>query len=124
MPTPTRHVALNAISALIARTAQLSKDLSESGRFAVREREGAPGEYVLSVNYKGKPTHHLCTTDGGVLKINKKDFGAGWSSIEEAIEKLSSSPPAGWPVKLATGCAFEASSSASSPAQSRQGSVR
>lgn len=47
---------------ILLPAAQLAKDPSESGRFAVRERDGAPGEYVLSVNYKGKPTHHLCTT--------------------------------------------------------------
>jgi len=72
------------------------------GRFGVRHREDA-GSYVLSVNFRGKATHHLCTTVDGIVHVNKKDYGQSWGSIEDAIKTLRTSPPAGWPIKLTTG---------------------
>eukprot|EP00048_Salpingoeca_helianthica_P024680 m.251606 g.251606 ORF g.251606 m.251606 type:complete len:56 (+) comp95263_c0_seq1:306-473(+) len=38
------------------------------GRFLVRERQGNPGDYVLSIVYRTRPTHHLITfVDGKIL---------------------------------------------------------
>ena len=48
----------------------------DNGRFLLRTREGKPGEYVLCVVYKGKPTHHLITKNAeGLYICNKKAFG-------------------------------------------------
>jgi hypothetical protein len=78
-----------------------------SGRFLVRDRGsgGKPGDLVLSLNFKNRPTHHLISTkaDTGVLTINNKQFGSP-KSIEEAVELLSKTPlPTGWPVQLTEG---------------------
>ena len=43
-----------------------------AGRFAVRARD-QPDQWVLSVNFRGKPTHHLCNLDDdGAVCVNKK----------------------------------------------------
>ena len=48
----------------------------DEGRFLVRTRDNKPGEYVLCVVYKGKPTHHLIAkNEAGIYAINKKTFG-------------------------------------------------
>lgn len=48
----------------------------DDGRFLVRTRDNKPGEYVLCVVYKGKPTHHLIAkNEAGIYAINKKTFG-------------------------------------------------
>ena len=53
----------------------------ENGKFCIRQLADDDGEYVLCVVYKGKPTHHLITTNGGV-KVNKKSYG-GATTLEE-----------------------------------------
>jgi len=71
----------------------------DNGRFLVRTREGKPGEYVLCVVFKGKPTHHLIGKNpDGNLTVNKKTFG-GHKKIADLISELSSKT-AGWPVAL------------------------
>lgn len=65
----------------------------------MRTREGKPGEYVLCVVFKGKPTHHLIVKNpDGILTINKKTF-SGHKKIADLISALSSKT-AGWPVAL------------------------
>lgn len=57
----------------------------DDGRFLVRTRENKPGEYVLCVVYKGKPTHHLIAKNAeGIYAINKKTYGNN-KTIEEVI---------------------------------------
>jgi len=70
----------------------------ENGKFCIRQRPDDDGEYVLCVVYKGKPTHHLITTNGGV-KVNKKSYG-GATTLEELVDVLSKPGVAGWPVQL------------------------
>lgn len=73
----------------------------QSGQFLVRQREGQPGQYVLCVAYKNKPTHHLVAkNDDGNYCVNKKVYGAGSSDIVEAISVLQQPTVAGWPVPL------------------------
>eukprot|EP00041_Stephanoeca_diplocostata_P017358 m.348471 g.348471 ORF g.348471 m.348471 type:complete len:626 (-) comp20674_c0_seq1:101-1978(-) len=69
------------------------------GRFLVRTRGN---DYVLSVVYKGRPTHHLVARDDeDKLCVNKKRFGTSASNIEDLIAALSK-PAKGWPVMLTT----------------------
>ena len=54
---------------------------------------------MLSVVFKGKPTHHLVSTnEEGQLQVNKKTFG-GHTSIESLVTALGTKQP-GWPVAL------------------------
>ena len=90
---------------------QLQKTGASSGTFLIRKRD-APGEYVLSVIYKGKPTHHLCATNAsGNILISKKDF-CKTNDILKVAERLSSVPlPPGWPVQLTISCNVDGSQS-------------
>lgn len=75
----------------------------KDGKFLVRARAGFPDEFVLSVTYRGKPTHHLVQRgpDGGYL-VNKKRLGQ-FSTVAAVVEGLQNptSLPQGWPVPLA-----------------------
>jgi hypothetical protein len=74
----------------------------DDGRFLVRRRAGVAGEYVLSVVYKGAPTHHLVAKGGGddgALVINKKSYGSHNKTIRDLVKTLSKKGP-GWPVAL------------------------
>lgn len=72
----------------------------EPGQFLVRSRgDKYPGDYVLCVAYKGKPTHHLAQrNEDGELVVNKSTFGSN-KTIEELIDTLATKPK-GWPVAL------------------------
>ena len=68
------------------------------GRFLVRKREN-PNEFVLSVVYKGKPSHHLIKKNTrGILTIGTKEYGLH-TELSELIKFLSK-PVKGWPVPL------------------------
>jgi hypothetical protein len=41
------------------------------GRFLVRERAGYPGQYVLSIVYRTRPTHHLISFDNGLVVVRR-----------------------------------------------------
>jgi hypothetical protein len=78
---------------------QAEKHLAErggvsEGHFLVRATSEG---HVLSVIYKGKPTHHKVEPDPskpGVLLVNGKDYGA-LASIEDVVKKFSAACP-GW----------------------------
>ncbi len=75
----------------------------QDGRFLVRPRPGTPAEYVLSVVFKGKATHHLIQpAPDGVLQINRKTLGA-FRTLDALVAGLRNpdSLPQGWPVPLA-----------------------
>lgn len=102
------HPASTARDAVEAKLASAGGD---NGTFLVRKRENE-GEWVLSVTFRGKPTHHLCNMVGGKVMINKKNV-ADAGTIEEAIARLTKDPlPPGWPVKLLKGCNTDGSSGA------------
>ena len=72
----------------------------DSGRFLVRTRKGKAGEYILSVVYKGKPTHHnIAKNEEGMYTINKKLVGGEHDRVTSLIKHLSNKVP-GWPVPL------------------------
>eukprot|EP00041_Stephanoeca_diplocostata_P043216 m.12270 g.12270 ORF g.12270 m.12270 type:complete len:577 (+) comp9621_c0_seq2:304-2034(+) len=76
---------------------------TDDGSFLVRARKSkgkaVDGEYVLSVVYKEKPTHHSVKTgDDGILTINGKPHGKK-SSIEDLVQYLGQKRK-GWPVAL------------------------
>ena len=76
---------------------------TQDGHFLVRERPGAEGEYVLSLIYKGKPTHHLMKTDdNGHVSINRKVVGLPAPTTLGAAIKLvtAEAVPPGWPLRL------------------------
>eukprot|EP00041_Stephanoeca_diplocostata_P004640 m.48360 g.48360 ORF g.48360 m.48360 type:complete len:296 (+) comp15259_c0_seq3:355-1242(+) len=76
------------------------------GNFLVRPRPQKDGDYIISVVFKGKPTHHLATPggsgSGGELIVNKTTFGE--STIEGLVQKLAKKQP-GWPAPLTKPCA-------------------
>eukprot|EP00037_Helgoeca_nana_P020524 m.203988 g.203988 ORF g.203988 m.203988 type:complete len:550 (-) comp25299_c0_seq3:1931-3580(-) len=77
---------------------------TEDGTFLVRNRLKKGGgivedEFVLTVVFKGKPTHHSIKRDeAGVLCVNNKPHG-GKTTLEELIEYLGQKRK-GWPVAL------------------------
>lgn len=74
---------------------------SPAGTFAIRARNTTDTEeWVLSVAYKGRPTHHLIKKTDGVLQINKKDYGNTWTTISELVATLSKPGVQGWPIPL------------------------
>ena len=80
-----------------------TKDVSNSlvagkpdGTFLVRKRAENPGDYVLVVVYKKKPTHHLMTKANGVYTVNKKDYGAGATTVSVLVDHLSKPGVQGW----------------------------
>jgi len=73
--------------------------LDTDGTFLVRTRDGKPGEFVMCVVFKNKPTHHLITPNAeGLLTVNKRSF-AGAKKITELVNALRKKQP-GWPVAL------------------------
>eukprot|EP00038_Savillea_parva_P003130 m.121308 g.121308 ORF g.121308 m.121308 type:complete len:979 (-) comp11080_c0_seq1:100-3036(-) len=69
------------------------------GTYFVRPREGQPGQYVLCVVYKGKPTHHLMVEIDGTWVVNKKKYG-DFSTMDALITALQSGNVPKWPVPL------------------------
>ena len=71
-----------------------------SGKFLIRAKKDE-GKYLLSVVYKGSPSHHSIDTDeGGKLLINKTPTGA--STLADLVEHLRTKRPK-WPVPLTQG---------------------
>jgi hypothetical protein len=69
----------------------------DDGRFLVRTRPD--GSWVVSVVFKGKPTHHAVAADeAGLLVLNKKTFD-GASTIEALVKACGKARP-GWPVAM------------------------
>lgn len=71
---------------------------NQHGLFLVRKHKDE-GKYILSVVYKGNPTHHLCDATTGPIKVNKKQIGEA-STLQELINVLQTQDIEGWPVKL------------------------
>lgn len=71
----------------------------DDGRFLVRNVLGKAEHYILSVVYKGKPTHHpIAPNDSGRLVLNKSTWNES-RTIEQLVEALEYTQ-AGWPVPL------------------------
>eukprot|EP00040_Diaphanoeca_grandis_P004338 m.28215 g.28215 ORF g.28215 m.28215 type:complete len:584 (-) comp15886_c0_seq1:149-1900(-) len=62
-------------------------------------RSKSSHEFILTLKYKGNPTHHNITEEGGKYLINGKGYG-DHSSIAELLDTLSQDGVQKWPVKL------------------------
>lgn len=84
------------------------------GRFLVREATpsvtaskgpttaGDFDTYILTVAYKGKPSHHLIKkNETGIMTVNNKVYGTALTTLEALITQLAQ-PIQGWPVLLTT----------------------
>ncbi len=71
----------------------------DDGRFLCRFGT-RPGEFVLCVVYKGRPTHHLMKKgEDGIFLINKKSYGA-FKKPAQLIKHLGKPGVKGWPIPL------------------------
>ena len=66
MSTSPTHPCASALSAKLKVDGEYP-----AGRFAVWAREQSD-QWVLSINFRGKPTHHLCNKQDGAVCVNKK----------------------------------------------------
>jgi len=71
----------------------------DNGRYLVRSRAGKKTEFVLSVVYKEKPTHHLISKVDGNYLINKKSYG-DHPKVSALIATLQKPGTPSWPVPL------------------------
>lgn len=104
---PWLHKVVNGVE--LSRTEAtdiIQPNVKPAGTFVIREhipdQDGAE-EYVLSVNFKGRDTHHLIRKVDGSLVINGKGYGRSWRTIHELVQDLSQPNglrPEGWPVQL------------------------
>jgi len=72
------------------------------GKFLVRNRPGSSTEFILSVTFGGKVTHHkIAPNASGDLCVNAKSYGTPAKTLDDFIPQLTADPPpAGWPVRL------------------------
>ena len=109
--TPWLHGKIDKAAAEALLLADGGAD--ETGKFLVRSK-GAPGQYIVSVVFKGKPTHHMLSQEGsGDFTINKQPTGA--ASVPAAVEYLRSKRPK-WPLQLASGVPAGGAAAAPPPA--------
>jgi hypothetical protein len=60
----------------------------KEGRFLVRKRGAEhPKDYVMSVVFKGRATHHLMTPNAeGLMTVNKKTFGSDVRNVKQVMQ--------------------------------------
>jgi nucleoid-associated protein YgaU len=46
------------------------------GTFLIRKRSENPGQFIMALVFKGRPTHHLMEKVNGIWQINKKSYGS------------------------------------------------
>jgi len=74
------------------------KLVTPEGSFLVRDAK-TKGEFVLTVEYKGKPTHHAVKPEGDVLAINGK--ASECKTLKELVTHLAKKRKAlKWPIPL------------------------
>jgi hypothetical protein len=76
---------------------------SVSGKFLIRRKGTSANEFILSVVFKGKPSHHqlVRVDEGEVFTLNKMPTGA---TVLAKVVKWLRVKQAKWPVKLTEGC--------------------
>eukprot|EP00051_Salpingoeca_urceolata_P010576 m.129638 g.129638 ORF g.129638 m.129638 type:complete len:326 (+) comp16765_c0_seq3:340-1317(+) len=85
------------------------------GSFCLRPRgDGHDGEFVMSVVYKSRPTHHLVAPRNGKWTVNKRNYGAP-TTLTELVELLQTPGTPGWPVPLASSGAPSTAAPAAAP---------
>ena len=80
-----------------------SRSIGDNGRFFLRKRPEA-NQYVLSLVFKNKVTHHLIAKNGeGLWTVNKKPYGS-FKNLPGLIAACAKTPlPKGWPQQLKEG---------------------
>eukprot|EP00049_Salpingoeca_infusionum_P008471 m.139684 g.139684 ORF g.139684 m.139684 type:complete len:1260 (-) comp14026_c0_seq2:430-4209(-) len=75
----------------------------QDGAFLFRARGGGASGFIISVVYKGKPTHHLAVKPEGQSSfvVNKKSYGTA-ETVEQLAELLATKGT-GWPAPLTQG---------------------
>lgn len=58
-----------------------------NGDYFVRQREENSNEYIMTLIYQNKPTHHLIKPEGTAFSINKKVFTPNATTLEEVSRK-------------------------------------
>eukprot|EP00049_Salpingoeca_infusionum_P009044 m.150021 g.150021 ORF g.150021 m.150021 type:complete len:619 (-) comp14218_c0_seq1:274-2130(-) len=88
----------------------------DDGTFLVRLRGEDTTQFVLTLVFRKRPTHHLIqSTPEQLLTINGKLFGE-FLDLDQLITRLQESPPPpGWPVVLTTKIANESASGPKKP---------
>jgi len=75
-----------------------------TGKFLFRQKGSNENKFILSVVYKGKPTHHAVEreSEGEPFAVNKKDTGK--TTLVELVKLLSKKQPKiKWPIALKDG---------------------
>lgn len=73
----------------------------KQGRFFVRPHPNQTDAFIVSVMFKGKPTHHKSEKgEDGFFVINGKQLGPKATTIEQLVAALATKPK-GWPVNFA-----------------------
>ncbi|EGD80987.1 hypothetical protein PTSG_01569 [Salpingoeca rosetta] len=77
----------------------LMEESTEDGAYLLRER--GENTYVITVRFKGRPTHHLVHCQDGVLTLNKQRIDGTFVDIHDVVAHLGEAHPY-WPVPLQT----------------------
>ena len=73
----------------------------KQGRFFVRPHPNQTDAFIVSIMFKGKPTHHKSEKgEDGFFVINGKQLGPKATTIEQLVAALATKPK-GWPVNFA-----------------------
>lgn len=86
----------------------MTKHSAKNGDFLVRTKDLDTGEFVLTVIYRKKCTHHNLSRnrDKGSFTINK-NLSCGYADTLAGVVDYLSKPVQGWPVKLRHGIVEE-----------------
>eukprot|EP00041_Stephanoeca_diplocostata_P031613 m.988954 g.988954 ORF g.988954 m.988954 type:complete len:1536 (+) comp23994_c0_seq4:216-4823(+) len=75
---------------------------SVSGKFLVRSKGGSANDYILSVIYKGAPTHHVLAREGPGSEFSLNKQPTGEKTLNGVLETYKKKRPK-WPVPLTKG---------------------
>ncbi len=68
------------------------------GSFLVHDRQGFPGQFVLALVYRGRPSFHLLSQQDGCFLVNHRKLGST-PTLASLIDLLKR-PVEGWPQVL------------------------
>jgi len=71
----------------------------QTGKFLVRPKKGSTDDFILSVIYKGAPSHHNISRPGAGEEFTINKTPTGKSSLGDVVDHLRAKQPK-WPVPL------------------------
>lgn len=74
----------------------------QDGKFLIRSKPASTTDFVLSIVYRGRPTHHVLSADGGGAEFKLVKQSTGTTTLVDFIEKYRTKQPK-WPVPLTDG---------------------